>query len=112
MSAPNIITTGHNAEGFSTFIDGPEYKAITPHIGLVYSTDGKPLDLKANADIAAFAAREHPGLIPKEGAVILVAEWLPSTDSRAKMHRTLSVDIGVMIQGRSELDLMACDFSR
>lgn len=108
MSAPNIITTGHDANGLSTFIDGPEFKAFSPHVGLIYSTDGQPLDLNEDADIAAFAARDHASLVPKEGATVIVVEWPPGTDSRNRIHRTLSVDIGIMIQGSSKSSLTFC----
>ncbi|KAG6988497.1 hypothetical protein G7Y79_00072g097590 [Physcia stellaris] len=100
MSAPNIITTGHNSDGLSTFIDNPKYKAFSPHVGILYGTVGDgPINLNDNADISAFEAHDNPGLIPKEGSVVLVAEWPPGTDSIAKIHRTLSVDVGVMIEG-------------
>lgn len=109
MSAPNIITTGHNSEGLSTFIDNPKYKAFSPHVGILYGTVGDgPINLNDNADISAFEAHDNPGLIPKEGSVVLVAEWPPGTDSIAKIHRTLSVDVGVMIEGESEsIDLVS-----
>ena len=107
MSAPEIITTGHSSEGLSTFIENPKYKAFSPYVGGLYGTVGDgPIDLNDNADIAAFEAHDNPGLIPKEGSVILVAEWPPGTDSMAKTHRTMSVDVGVMIGGESEPGLV------
>ncbi|RMZ90356.1 hypothetical protein DV736_g2407, partial [Chaetothyriales sp. CBS 134916] len=106
MAAPNVITTGHDPNtGASVFIDSPEYKTISPHVGVIYSSDEAVLDLNKNADLEAFKARDHAGLIPKEGAVVLVAEWPPSTNSSEKIHRTLSVDIGVMLQGEIECHL-------
>lgn len=102
MSAPNIVTTGHDSEGLSTFIDNPKNKAFSPHIGVLYGTVGNgPINLNDNADISAFEAHDSYGLIPKEGSVVLVAEWPPGTDSIAKIHRTMSVDVGVMIAGES-----------
>ena len=103
MSAPNIITTGHNADGLSTFIDNPRYQQFSPHVGIIYSAaNSGPIDLNKNADISAFEARDHAGLIPKEGSVVLVAEWPPLADSIAKIHRTMSVDLGVVIVGQSK----------
>ena len=102
MSSPTIITTGHNADGLSTFIQNPASQQFSPRIGIIYSSDGQPLDLNNSADIAAFEARDHADLIPKEGSVVLVAEWPPATDGVSKMHRTLSVDVRVMIQGQSK----------
>ena len=57
MSAPNIITTGHNSDGLSTFIDNPKYKAFSPHVGILYGTVGDgPINLNDDADISAFEA--------------------------------------------------------
>jgi len=105
MSAPNIITTGHNDAGDSVFVKGAEYRQFDPSVGLVYSSDGSTLDLNKEADLNAFSIRDHASVIPKEGAVVLVAEWSPGSNSESKSHRTLSVDIGIMLQGEIECHL-------
>lgn len=108
MSSPRIITTGHNAQGLSTFVDNPTYKSFSPHVGIIYSAgNGDPIDLNNNADISEFERRDHAGLIPKHGSVVIVAEWPPLADSISKIHRTLSVDVGVVIQGQSMYLLFA-----
>ncbi|TVY56427.1 hypothetical protein LSUE1_G008879 [Lachnellula suecica] len=105
MSAPKIITTGHDASGQSVFIPDLEYKVLSPQIGLVYSSGGPVLDVNGNADIAAFAAREKTGVMPTEGSAVAVVEWPPSANSQDSIHRTLSVDIGVIISGQIECHL-------
>jgi len=105
MAPTNIITTGHDASGNSIFIAGHEPKVFSPYVNVIYSSDGSPLNLNSNSDIAAFAARDFSSkLFPTEGSVVVTAEWPPLSDGRAdKMHRTLSVDIGVMLCGESKL---------
>ncbi|MCJ1328484.1 hypothetical protein MMC10_005161 [Thelotrema lepadinum] len=109
MPPPTILTTGHNPSGLSTFIPNPPYKQITPSAGVLYSTPsnhkGEPLDLNSNADLAAFAAADHSALIPKEGSVVLVVELAPGMDTRDQIHRTLSVDVCVVLNGEVECHL-------
>lgn len=102
MSRPTVITTTHNANGVSVFSDNPMFKPFTEKVGIIYSiaTNG-PVVLTDDKDLAAHAARDPSLLIPKEGSVILTAEWPPGTGPH--LHRTLSVDIGVMIAGESML---------
>ena len=101
MATPNVITTGHSETGVSSFISSPPWKQITPRAGVIYSTSsGGPLDLNNNADIAAFAAADHSALIPKEGSAVLVATIEPGQDSRDRIHRTLTVDVCVMLKGQ------------
>ncbi|KAL2047794.1 hypothetical protein ABVK25_011344 [Lepraria finkii] len=99
MSSPKIITTGHNAEGLSIFINNPQCKNFSPSVGMHYSTGSSvPIDLNKNADIA-FETRDYSGLIPKQGSGVLILEWPPGADGLAKIHRTMSVDVGVMMMG-------------
>ncbi|CZR50654.1 uncharacterized protein PAC_00528 [Phialocephala subalpina] len=105
MAVPNIITTSHNNEGLSVFIESPEYKALSPYVGILYSSDGEPVNLNGNADLSKFNAHHFNDLIPKQGNIVLVAEWPAATDSRDHMHRTLSVDVGVMLSGSVECHL-------
>jgi hypothetical protein len=101
MSSPSIITTTHNAEGVSVFRDqNPAVKNITSKVKVIYGTNSSaPVDFDNDRDIAAYEAGDHSALIPKEGTVMLTVEWPPSTEPR--MHRTPTLDIGVMITGES-----------
>lgn len=101
LSSPNIVTTGHNAEGLSVLINNPQCKNFSPSVGMLYSTGSSvPIDLNKSADIA-FENRDYSGLIPKQGSGVLIIEWPPGADGLAKIHRTMSVDVGVMMVGQS-----------
>lgn len=68
---------------------------------MLYSTGSSvPIDLNKSADIA-FENRDYSGLIPKQGSGVLIIEWPPGADGLAKIHRTMSVDVGVMMVGQS-----------
>ncbi|RJE21055.1 Cupin domain protein [Aspergillus sclerotialis] len=102
MTSPTVITTTHNSDGLSVFRDNPVFKSFSTKVGIVYSTaDNGPVTLSNDKDLADHEARNAFALIPTQGSVVLVAEWPPGTEPR--MHRTLSVDVGVMIAGEIEL---------
>lgn len=97
MPAPTVVTTTHNPNGLSVFRDSPGFKAVTERVGLLYSTAfNHPVALAGDSDLIAHEARSNMP-IPTEGSVVLVAEWPPGAAS--PLHRTLSVDVGVMIAG-------------
>ncbi|KUL87487.1 hypothetical protein ZTR_04572 [Talaromyces verruculosus] len=103
MPAPTVITTTHNPDGLSVFRDSPGFKLVTERVGLLYSTAlNQPVALAGDGDLIAHEARSNRP-IPTEGSVVLVAEWPPGAAS--PLHRTLSVDVGVMIAGEVELIL-------
>jgi hypothetical protein len=100
MSSPTVITTTHDEQGLSVFQSNPTFKQFSDKVGVIYSTaTNGPVVLTNNKDLADHEARDASALIPKEGSVVLVAEWPPGTEPR--MHRTLSVDVGVMLAGES-----------
>ncbi|EDU45982.1 cupin domain containing protein [Pyrenophora tritici-repentis Pt-1C-BFP] len=97
-SFTTVITTTHDRDGKSVFRASPALKPFNDRISIIYSTSSsKALDLVDAKDIFEHETRDLAALIPKEGSVVLMAEWAPSTDSR--LHRTQSIDIGVMIAG-------------
>ncbi|KAH8689054.1 hypothetical protein BGW36DRAFT_391697 [Talaromyces proteolyticus] len=103
MSQPALITTTHDTNGLSVFRDSPSFKAITPRVGMLYSTAAnQPVILAGDNDLFAHEAR-HNKPIPTEGSVVLIAEWPPGAES--PMHRTLSVDVGVMTAGESMIKI-------
>lgn len=97
----SVITTTHDANGLSVFRDSPSLKTITPRVGLLYSTAAKqPVVLSNDQDLHAHEARDSSP-IPSEGSTVLVVEWPPGAES--PQHRTLSVDVGVVIAGESKI---------
>lgn len=106
MTSPTVITTSHDSDGLSVFHDNPAFQSFGAKVGLLYSTsiDGA-VELANDKDLLDHNARDaSAALIPTQGSVVLVAEWPPKTEPR--LHRTLSVDIGVMIAGESKLSLL------
>jgi hypothetical protein len=101
MSSPTVITTPHNQDGISVFGKNLAVKSLNPRVGLIYSTssNGK-VDLTNDKE---HAAHDPSALIPEEGSAVMVAEWPPGSEPR--MHRTLTVDMGVMTAGESVFHL-------
>lgn len=64
----------------------------------VWQTPSVPVDLNAGTDSA-----DNPGGLVKKGSVIRIVDMLPGKPS--PMHRTFSIDYGVVISGRLELTL-------
>ena len=100
MHAPKTHTTGHNPHGYSIFINNPQFKVFSPHSGIIYSTEsGDPVNLEHNADLIAHEVGGHDSLVPKQGSVVVTMEWPPG--AYVEDLRSLSVSVGVMVQGQS-----------
>ncbi|ETI21050.1 hypothetical protein G647_07393 [Cladophialophora carrionii CBS 160.54] len=118
------ITT-HNAEGIAIFqtsdpanstpsnSSGPGSLPLEPSwfnfptsaFGLGYATDDMPPDFNGNADLATYNKyqEQHPGVVIKGGTVFRVVDMAPGAES--PMHRTVSIDYGVILEGEIELEL-------
>jgi len=103
--------TDHDAEGQATFS-----KAVTERLpwqqtapgvrfGLAYVTEGQPIDLTDNADVQAYQdkLKNPPGIVIPGGSVLRVVDMAPRMLS--PMHRTVSLDYGVVLEGEVELVL-------
>jgi quercetin dioxygenase-like cupin family protein len=73
--------------------------------GLGYVTKGFPVDLNNGADIDVYKPflENAPGLVTSGGTVLRFVDMEPSHVS--PMHRTVSLDYGVVIEGEVELVL-------
>ncbi|KAF1933860.1 cupin domain-containing protein [Didymella exigua CBS 183.55] len=73
--------------------------------GLPYVTKGHPVDLTNDADIAVYTPflEKAPGLVTSGGTVLRFVDMQPGATS--PMHRTVSLDYGVVIEGEVELVL-------
>lgn len=71
--------------------------------GLPYVTKGHPVDLNAAADIEVYKPflAQAPGLVTSGGTVLRFVDMEPGALS--PMHRTVSLDYGVVIEGEVEL---------
>ncbi|KAL4876675.1 hypothetical protein BJY04DRAFT_222851 [Aspergillus karnatakaensis] len=95
---------------FSTAI--PATLPVTPipdgaDFSLAYTTSTIPASFKNDADIPAYAEfikpGNSPGLVVKSGSVCRIVDMRPGAIS--PMHRTVSLDYGVVLEGVVELVL-------
>lgn len=72
---------------------------------LGYITKGFPVDLNADTDIATYEGflNNPPGLVTSGGTVLRFVDVAPGALS--PMHRTVSLDYGVVLEGEMELVL-------
>ncbi|OLN88495.1 hypothetical protein CCHL11_01890 [Colletotrichum chlorophyti] len=72
---------------------------------LGYTTQETPVSLASNADVASYAARlaSPPGIVIPGGSVLRIVDMPPA--SLSPMHRTVSLDYGVVLEGEIELVL-------
>ncbi|KAJ5385409.1 Cupin 2 conserved barrel [Penicillium concentricum] len=104
------ITT-HNTEGESVFLSHaqvPDYLPSTPsgddgEIALLYATTTMPASVDAEADVAMYDEFLHqpPGITVDGGTVFRLIDLRPGRAT--PMHRTVSVDYGVIIEGDVDL---------
>ncbi|EXJ94420.1 hypothetical protein A1O1_02815 [Capronia coronata CBS 617.96] len=73
--------------------------------GLAYATPTIPADFDANADLDAYYQylHHHPGITVKGGSVLRVVDMAPGAVS--PMHRSASLDYGVVLEGEVDLEL-------
>jgi quercetin dioxygenase-like cupin family protein len=104
------ITT-HNQQGLATFDEQipAEAQWTQPVEGadffLGYCTTNFPVQINQDADINAYKPylQNNPGLVVHGGSVCRFVDFLPGCP--ASMHRTTSVDYGVVLEGQLELTL-------
>ena len=98
------IVTGHDGRGRAVFkhIEALEPKVIPTGdaaFATVWSTAGVPVDLNDESD----GALRDVGLSIDSGSVVRVVDMLPGGES--PMHRTSSIDYGIVLSGAVELEL-------
>ncbi|KAJ5490006.1 hypothetical protein N7453_010831 [Penicillium expansum] len=102
--------TAHDQNGkavFSTRVPEPMPKQVVNGIpfGLAYTSNEFPAQLSENADIKKYQANliTPPGLAISTGTVCRIVDFPPTAES--PMHRTVSLDYGVVLEGEVELSL-------
>ncbi|MCJ1472609.1 hypothetical protein MMC13_001258 [Lambiella insularis] len=109
LAAPRRFITTHKEDGTSVFMTAvPEKLDVQPvsptvQFYLPYVTSTFPIDMGGDADIAAyrpFIQGASTGLVNKGGSVFRVCNFAPG--SITGMHRTLSLDYGIVIAGEVE----------
>ena len=98
------VVTGHNEHGRAVIRSDEHFPSEPIAIGgaefaLVWTTATVPAD---NNDETDGRAREA-GLTINQGSVIRIVDFLPGGTS--PMHRTNSIDYGIVLEGEIELEL-------
>ncbi|BDD63872.1 hypothetical protein MPDQ_003966 [Monascus purpureus] len=113
LPAIHRYITTHSTEGEAVFVSHsqlPEY--IPSHkagedgeISLLYATVNTPVSVEDELDIAAYDDFLHvsPGLTTQQGTVLRMIDLKPGKIT--PMHRTVSFDYGVVLEGEVDLIL-------
>lgn len=109
-SLSRLVTT-HNDSGEAVFAQTIEEDMPMREIGdgvtfsLAYTTDEFPAKLNGDRDIESYKKylSEPPGLVVSSGTVCRIVDMPPRGESA--MHRTVSLDYGVVLEGEVELVL-------
>ncbi|QPC65174.1 hypothetical protein HYE67_007405 [Fusarium culmorum] len=109
LPAPKRFITGHDYDGKAIFdtqlSDEMPMEILTNYnFRLGYVTRGIPVDLTGDSDIKAYQSyiTEPPGLALHGGSILRFVELPPG---EGDMHRTLSIDYGVVLEGEMKLVL-------
>lgn len=98
------IVTGHNSDGRAVFV-GDERLPVEPipsgdaAFSLLWTTATVPADNNDDTD----GRMRDAGLTLNQGSVIRIVDMLPGGTS--PMHRTNSIDYGIVLSGEVELEL-------
>ncbi|CEJ62754.1 hypothetical protein PMG11_11245 [Penicillium brasilianum] len=115
ITAPQLppitrFITAHNADGIAIFSNAfPDQVARNSVPGalftLGYATNTLPVDLSSDCDLTTYHQylENSPGLTISTGSVCRVVDIGP--DVTSAMHRTVSIDYGVVLEGEVELIL-------
>lgn len=107
----NRYITDHRQDGkavFNTEIPAPLSWQKLPNgaaFALSYTTNEFPVNLNSGKDIGKYQSylQSPPGLTIPGGSVLRIVDMNP--DSLSPMHRTVSLDYGVVIEGEVDLVL-------
>ena len=98
------IVTGHAADGTAIFTDDTLFETVVISSGdaamsTIWTTLNVPADLNDETD----GAKRDAGTTLKGGSVIRIVDMLPNASS--PMHRSSSIDYGIILSGQIELEL-------
>ncbi len=98
------VVTGHTDSGMAVFVADNEYETVVIPSGdaamaTLWTTATVPADCNDQTD----GRERDAGTTLKGGSVIRVVDMLPNAAS--PMHRTSSIDYGIVISGKIELEL-------
>jgi quercetin dioxygenase-like cupin family protein len=104
MNKIRRVVTGHSEKGRAIFVSDNQFETVVIPSGdaamaTIWTTNTVPADLNDETD-----GRERDvGTTLKGGSVIRIVDMLPNASS--PMHRTNSIDYGIILSGTIELEL-------
>jgi quercetin dioxygenase-like cupin family protein len=98
------VVTGHDNQGDAIFTSDNQYETLVIPSGdaamaTIWTTTSVPADLNDETD----GRERDAGTTLKGGSVIRIVDMLPNASS--PMHRTSSIDYGIVMSGKIELEL-------
>jgi quercetin dioxygenase-like cupin family protein len=112
LPPPHRHITTHISDGSSIFYTDTSSELPCQPIRddvdfyLAYTTSNFPVEMGADDDILqyrAFLEGEKPGLTNKGGSVLRICNFAPNVEKEsAAMHRTISIDYGIVTHGEME----------
>jgi quercetin dioxygenase-like cupin family protein len=98
------VVTGHSDNGAAVFTGDEFFETVVIPTGdaamrTIWTTLNVPADLNDETD----GARRDAGTTLKGGSVIRIVDMLPNASS--PMHRSSSIDYGIILSGQIELEL-------
>ncbi|KAJ4170287.1 hypothetical protein NW754_006427 [Fusarium falciforme] len=107
LPVPNRFITGHNQAGKVIFETCLPDALVRTNVGthdffLGYVTNEHPVDLQDDKDIGVYEQylAQPPGLAVPGGTVLRFVDFPPG---KSAMHRTVSIDYGIVLEGEMEL---------
>ncbi|KAK1600641.1 cupin domain-containing protein [Colletotrichum navitas] len=111
LRRPQRFITDHAADGKAVFNTALPEEIPQQTIAndakfyLGYTTEHTPVSFAGNKDVETYAARlaNPPGIVIPGGSVMRIVDCPPN--SLSPMHRTVSLDYGVVLEGEVDLVL-------
>ena len=98
------IVTGHTVGGTAVFTDDESFETVViPSDDAAFRTIWTTINVPADLNDETDGAKRDAGLTLKGGSVIRIVDMLPNCSS--PMHRSSSIDYGIILSGEIELEL-------
>ncbi|KAI3322748.1 hypothetical protein HD806DRAFT_535932 [Xylariaceae sp. AK1471] len=100
--------TSHNADGKGVFVvddEGDHHRVMVQGgavANIIYSTAGNPIDMNNDKDLL-YARDNEPAIHVPNGSVVRLIDFAPGMES--PIHRAMSLDYGVVVEGKFLLTL-------
>ncbi|KAK3936139.1 hypothetical protein QBC46DRAFT_420233 [Diplogelasinospora grovesii] len=108
LRASRRFISSHDKDGKDIFVvddNGDHHRVLAGGKGvgnIIYSTAETPVDMNDDKDLKY--ARDHePGIHVPDGSVVRLVDFAPGCESPP--HRAMSIDYGVVVEGRFQLTL-------